>query len=71
MASTNMPSGPVQSRETIRSSIAGFIRPWAETRWEAVSLVADGDLVIAERIGRIRLGERWIELPCYGVFHMR
>ncbi|MCA6330240.1 MAG: nuclear transport factor 2 family protein [Phenylobacterium sp.] len=67
----NMPSGPVQGRETIRGFIAGFIRPWAETRWEVVSLVADGDTVIAERIDRIRVGERWIELPCCGVFHLR
>jgi limonene-1,2-epoxide hydrolase len=67
----NMPSGPVQGRETIRGFIAGFIRPWAETRWEVVSLVADGDTVIAERIDRIRVAEKWIELPCCGVFQLR
>ncbi len=67
----NMPSGPVQGRETIRSFIAGFIRPWAETRWEVLSLIADGDTVIAERVDRIRVGEKWIELPCCGVFHLR
>ena len=54
-------------RDSARESVAARIG----ARPDEVSLVADGDLVIAERIDRIRVGERWIELPCCGVFHLR
>ena len=52
---------------TAAAVVAGVADP--ELVWRP--LVADGDTVIAERVDRIRVGEKWIELPCCGVFHLR
>jgi limonene-1,2-epoxide hydrolase len=66
----NMPTGPVQGRDNLKAFIAGFTRGWTETRWDVVSLVGRGDLVVAERVDRTKIGGRTIELPCCGVFQM-
>jgi len=67
----NMPSRPVSGREAIRTFIAGFIKPWTATRWEILSLAADGDTVIAERLDRTRIGDKAVDLPCCGVFQLQ
>jgi limonene-1,2-epoxide hydrolase len=66
----NMPTGPVQGQANLKAFIAGFTRGWTETTWEIVSLVGQGDLVVAERVDRTKMGGRLIELPCCGVFQM-
>jgi len=66
----NMPTGPVAGRENVKRMIAGFIAPWTETRWDVLHLVSAGDVVIAERLDRIRAGDKAVDLPCTGVFEM-
>ena len=67
----NIPSKPVAGRENVERFIAGFAKDWTATDWEIVSLVADGDLVIAERVDRTRAGDKAVDLPCVGVFQMQ
>jgi limonene-1,2-epoxide hydrolase len=66
----NIPAQPVSGRENIENMIRGFIASWTETDWEVVNLLAEGDLVIAERIDRTKAGEKSVDLPCVGVFEM-
>lgn len=66
----NMPTQPVAGHEALRGFISGFIKDWTSTRWEILNLVADGDLVIVERLDRTVAGGRNIDLPCCGVFEM-
>jgi len=66
----NIPSNPVSGRENIQNFIAGFIRPWQETEWEIISLVAAGDTVIAERIDKTVVANQPVDLPVTGVFEM-
>lgn len=66
----NMPMGPVRGRANIESLIRGFTASWTATTWEILTLVSAGDVVVAERIDRIRAGERSLELPCTGVFEL-
>ena len=66
----NMPTGPVQGHDNLKAFVAGFTRSWADTKWEIVSLVAHGDLVVAERVDRTKVGGRLVELPCCGVFQL-
>jgi len=66
----NMPTGPIRGRENVRKMIAGFIRPWTETQWDILNLVSAGDVVIAERLDRTKLGDKAVDLPCTGVFEM-
>ncbi len=54
----------------IREFIAAFIAPWSETKWDILNIMSDGDLVMAERLDRTKLGERSVDLPCFGVFEM-
>ncbi len=67
----NMPAEPVQGREAIVEFIKGFAGGWTATEWEVVSIVEDGDLVIAERVDRIDIGEKHVDLPCVGIFEMQ
>lgn len=67
----NMPAEPVTGRDNIKAFIEGFTAPWQATQWEVLSICEEGDFVIAERIDRIDLGEKQIELPCAGIFEMR
>ena len=66
----NMPAAPVQGRENIEQMIAGFISPWTHTDWEILNLVADGDLVVVERLDRTKAEGKGVDLPCTGVFEM-
>jgi len=67
----NMPAAPVSGRENVRKLIKSFLSTWTATQWDVVNIVAAGDVVIAERIDRTRLGPKSVDLPCCGVFEMQ
>ena len=67
----NMPARPVQGREAIRGFIAAFLKSWTATEWDVLNLVAQGDVVIAERLDRTMVGDKPVNLPCCGVFEMQ
>jgi limonene-1,2-epoxide hydrolase len=67
----NVPTGPVAGRENVEKMIRGFIATWTQTDWEIRNVLAQGDLVMVERIDRTRAGDRSVELPCLGVFEMQ
>jgi len=67
----NIPTQPVKGRANVRALIAGFVGGWSDTAWELVTLVASGDIVVAERVDRMKVGGRAVALPCCGVFEMR
>jgi limonene-1,2-epoxide hydrolase len=67
----NMPARPVAGRAAVQAFIAGFIKDWSATEWDILNLVEAGDVVIAERLDRTRLGEKRVDLPCCGVFEMQ
>lgn len=66
----NMPARPVAGRAAVQVFIAGFIRDWSATTWDLLNIVEHGDVVIAERLDRTRVGDKTIDLPCCGVFEM-
>ncbi|HSG90974.1 MAG TPA: SgcJ/EcaC family oxidoreductase [Pseudomonadales bacterium] len=67
----NIPTEPVAGREAVRQFIAGFSANWTETDWEILTLIADGDRVVCERIDRTKTTAGDVDLPCTGVFEMR
>lgn len=67
----NMPFKPVQGHAALKPFIANFLKDWTETEWEILTLVSTGNTVVAERLDRIKIGERAVDLPCCGVFEMR
>ncbi len=67
----NMMAKPVSGHDNLRRFIGGFIRGWSATTWEIRHIVAQGDVVFAERIDRTRIGDKQVDLPCCGVFEMQ
>lgn len=67
----NMPAQPVQGRENLRKFIRGFLSSWNKTQWDVLHLLAEGDVVIAERLDRTVAGGKPVNLPCCGVFEMK
>ena len=66
----NMPMAPVTGRERLRGFIAAFLKDWTATDWEILTLIGRGDIVVAERVDRTRVGDKAVDLPCCGVFQM-
>lgn len=67
----NIPTGPVHGRVAIRGFIEAFTRDWTSTEWDVLTLMADGDKVMAERLDRTIVGGKPVDLPCCGVFEMQ
>ena len=66
----NMPFQPVQGRDKVERFIAGFIKDWTATEWEIVSLTSQDNRVAVERVDRTKLGDKGVDLPCFGLFEM-
>jgi limonene-1,2-epoxide hydrolase len=66
----NMPIGPVSGRDNVEKLIRGFVASWTETKWDLVNILCSGNVVIAERVDRIRAGDKSVDLPCVGVFEL-
>jgi limonene-1,2-epoxide hydrolase len=66
----NIPSSAVQGRDNIQQFISGFIRPWESTDWEIVSLLAEGDIVMVERLDKTVVAGSAVNLPCFGYFEL-
>lgn len=66
----NIPSEPVRGRENIERFIAGFIAPWDSTEWDIINLLAEGNLVMVERLDRTTVNGNPVDLPCFGIFEM-
>lgn len=67
----NIPTQPVCGRANIEKMIKGFIATWTETVWEIKTLIAAGDVVIAERLDKTKTTKGNVDLPCVGVFDLR
>lgn len=67
----NMPIDPVQGTDALRGFIQAFLANWSKTDWEIVTLIAQGDTVIAERMDKTIADGKPVNLPCVGVFEMR
>lgn len=67
----NMPIDPVQGADNLRGFIKAFLTGWEKTDWEILNIVAQGDIVMAERVDRTVVGGKTVNLPCLGVFEMR
>jgi len=66
----NMPTQPVRGRANVEQFIRGFIATWTATEWDVPNLVAAGNVVLAERVDRIKTTKGDVDLPCVGVFEM-
>jgi len=67
----NIPIAPVTGRDTIKATIAGFTGGVEKIEFRVRNIVADGPIVLTERVDVFVLPERSIELPVMGTFEVR
>jgi limonene-1,2-epoxide hydrolase len=66
----NIPMDPITGRDTIEAALAGFMDMVDQIRFDTVHLVADGDIVMTERVDHFVGPKRTISLPVMGTFEV-
>ncbi|HEX5265834.1 MAG TPA: limonene-1,2-epoxide hydrolase family protein [Acidimicrobiales bacterium] len=66
----NIPMEPVKGREAIQATFAGFMGMADQIRFDTLQLVAEGPVVMTERVDHFIGPERTISLPVMGVFEV-
>jgi limonene-1,2-epoxide hydrolase len=64
------PIGTVRGPAGMRAVLEPFFSPTLENEFRVVRGVADGPIVILERLDRHRLATGWVELPVTGVYEV-
>ncbi|WP_322819238.1 limonene-1,2-epoxide hydrolase family protein [Tepidiforma sp.] len=67
----NIPASPVVGPEAIAAVFQSFLAQVSPRGWEVLRQIANGNLVMNERIDRFAIGDRLIELPVAGAFEVR
>ena len=64
------PIGTVHGPDGIRAVLGPFFAPTLENEFRIIRALADGPLVMLERLDRHRLADKWVELPVTGVYEV-
>lgn len=68
----NMPMAPAQGKEAINALLTMILGQAADgVRFEIKHIVADGNVVLTERVDTFTLGDRKIKLDVMGTFELR
>jgi limonene-1,2-epoxide hydrolase len=67
----NMPVAPVQGKDAIRTTFEMFMTGVEKIEFRVRNIVADGDVVLTERVDVFVLPNATIELPVMGTFEVR
>lgn len=66
----NIPMDPVQGRDAIAATVAGFMTMGGRVAVDISHIVAEGSVVMVERVDHFVDSERAIDLPVVGVFEV-
>jgi limonene-1,2-epoxide hydrolase len=66
----NIPVDPVVGHDAIRDTIVGFTAGWDRIEFEIRHAVADGGIVLTERVDHFVSAERHVSLPVMGTFEI-
>lgn len=67
----NIPMQPIEGRENIKNALSGMAGTMVSQGWDVLSLVAQGDTVMTERIDKFDAQGNAVALPVMGVFELR
>jgi limonene-1,2-epoxide hydrolase len=67
----NMPITPVKGREAVKEQLEALLAMGGDSEWKVLREVADGDVVMNERVDRFEINGKWADLPVMGVFVLR
>jgi limonene-1,2-epoxide hydrolase len=68
---SNAPWKPVRGREAIRDTLRRGAQQMRALPWDIRHIVADGDVVLTERVDHFIVGEAQVSVPCMGIFELR
>ncbi len=66
----NIPVEPVSGRDAIRTTIEGFTAGVEKVEFQVLHIVADGNVVLTERVDVFTAGTKQIRLPVMGIFEV-
>lgn len=66
----NAPWKPVRGREAIREALRLGVERMAALPWEIRHIIADGAIVMVERVDHFLVGETRVSVPCMGTFEL-
>ncbi len=67
----NAPWQPVTGRDAIRETLRRGSERMTALPWEIRHIVAEGGVVLTERIDNFLVGETRVSVPCMGIFELR
>jgi len=67
----NIPMDPLTGRDAIKTFIAGFTGGAKQINFRVNNIVADGDVVLTERVDVFELPNGKVELPVMGAFEVK
>lgn len=68
---SNAPWPEVRGREAIRDTLRRGAAQMTALPWEVRHIVAEGDVVLTERVDHFLVGDTRISVPCMGIFELR
>jgi len=66
----NVPWKPIRGREAIRETLRRGAESMVALPWEIRNIVAEGDIVMIERVDNFLVGETRVSVPCMGIFEL-
>ncbi len=66
----NVSMAAVQGTDAIRETLQGFMGAATEVQWDMRNIVAEGGVVLTERVDKFKINDHWIELPVMGTFEV-
>ena len=67
----NMPIAPVTGRDGVKEQLEALLAMGTDSEWRVLREVADGDVVMNERVDVFTINGKEAELPVMGVFVLR
>src|SRR5215472_7648375 len=66
----NAPWEPVRGRKAIGEMLCRGAQRMTALPWEIRHIVADGNVVMTERVDCFQVGDRQVSVPCMGIFEL-
>ena len=67
----NSPWSPVKGRDAIRETLRRGSQKMAALPWEIRHIVADGNIVVTERVDHFLVNNKKVSVPCMGIFDLQ
>ncbi len=67
----NIPMDPISGCDNIRAALSGMAGTMTSKGWDVLNIVAQGDVVMTERVDKFDAQGNQVALPVMGVFELR